>query len=312
MRYAVILLNLGCPDYLIFIKKFLFNLFSDRAIIDLPQPLRFFLAKLISITRVKKATKIYKSIGGKSPLLYITKAQAETLEKELSFFGNFKVFVAMRYYYPRLKDIRNEILAYDKIILLPLYPQFSSATTGSSFAEFDEIFPNKKAVKIYDYCDDDLFCFAHGRMIKNTIENYENKKNIRLLFSAHGLPQKLVDQGDKYVSQIEKTTKKTIEILSKSLGKIDFTICYQSKVGPLKWTSPSTTEEIFRCFVDNKIPVLVPISFVSEHSETLFELDIEYRQYAKSLGIADYLRVPALNCDGYFIKSLVEIIKKAL
>ncbi len=318
-KTAIILFNLGGPDSLKSVKPFLFNLFNDQAIIDVPQPLRFFLAKLISSRRAKKAQEIYAQIGGKSPLLEITNSQAHELESELSFFGNFKVFVAMRYWHPFASETIKKVLDYNpsQIILLPLYPQFSSATSGSSIQDFLKRFPDK-SIPIKTVCcypiEDDLIN-AHANLIKRSLNKIgdKNLSQIRLLFSAHGLPQKLINAGDPYVFHVTETTKAVISRLAKILNdkkEIDFAICYQSKVGPLQWTSPSLEYEIKKAALDKKIPLLVPISFVSDHSETLVELDITYKDLAKSLGIKNYLRVAALNLDGSFIKSLAEICKK--
>ncbi len=318
-KTAVVLFNLGGPDSLNSVKPFLFNLFNDKAIIGLPQPFRFLLAKLISSRREKKAQKIYAQISGKSPLLQITNSQAHALESELSFFGNFKVFVAMRYWHPFASEAIEKILNYqpDQIILLPLYPQFSSSTSGSSIADFLKKFPNKditiKTVCCYPI-EDDLIN-AHANLIKRTLDKIidKNLSEVRLLFSAHGLPQKLINAGDPYVFHVTETTQAVVSRLKKILKdkkEIDFAICYQSKVGPLQWTSPSLEHEIKKAALDKKIPLVVPISFVSDHSETLVELDVDYKNLAKKLGIENYLRVPALNIDGSFIKSLTTICKK--
>lgn len=327
-KIAVVLFNLGGPDKLSSVKPFLFNLFNDKAIINLPQPFRFLLASLIANRRKKKSQKIYEQIGGKSPLLDISEAQAHQLEKELSFFGDFKVFVSMRYWHPMAKEVIKNILSYkpERLILLPLYPQFSSSTTASSLQDFLEKLNfetkfnniNVGVQQVCCYFEEPEFILAHAKLVKKTIAKfYDRLPNLRLLFSAHGLPQKLINQGDPYVFQIEKTSHKITENLQQLLLneghqpiKFDMKVCYQSKVGPLEWTGPSLESEIRRAALDNKIPVIIPVSFVSEHSETLVELDIDYRNLAKTLGISDYLRVPALNTDGNFIQSLVEICKK--
>lgn len=327
-KIAIILFNLGGPDKLSSVKPFLFNLFNDSAIINLPQPFRFLLAKFISSRREKKSQNIYKQIGGKSPILDISEAQAHALEKELSFFGNFKVFVSMRYWHPMSKKIIKDVFEYqpEQLILLPLYPQFSTTTTESSFADFIEKFNieqnfRKTKIDVKQVCcyfEEPSFILAHAKLLKQTIgKYYENLQDLRFLFSAHGLPQKLIDQGDPYVFQVEKTTAKIIENFQELLRKeghkptkLDSKVCYQSKVGPLQWTGPSLENEIRRCALDKKIPVIIPVAFVSEHSETLVELDIDYFNLAKKLGIVDYLRVPALNSDGHFIQSLVEMCKK--
>ena len=320
-KTAVILFNLGGPDRLSSVQNFLFNLFNDKAIISLPQPFRFFLAKLISKKRAAKARKIYEQIGGRSPLLDITNSQAHALELELSFFGNFKVFVVMRYFNPRARDVVEKVKDYDpsQIILLPLYPQFSSATSDSSVKEFTEklsIFARRisKKIPIKTVCcypTEPDFIRAHSLLVKQTISKFydKNLEKFRFLFSAHGLPQKMIDAGDPYVFHVTETANQIVKNLSENFEKIDFRICYQSKVGPLKWTAPSLEHEIKRAILDKKIPVILPVSFVSDHSETLVELDIQYKKLAMKFGAKDYLRVPALNVDGHFIKALSEICK---
>lgn len=333
MKTAVILFNLGGPDSQEAVKPFLFNLFNDKAIISLPQPFRFLLAKFIANKRQKTTKEIYQLIGGKSPLLEITKAQADALEKELSFSGDFKVFVTMRYWHPFLQEIKQQIFDYKpkRIILLPLYPQFSTTTTGSSFKQFHKIFSKKelknKKIKtefICCYPTQGDFVLSHAKSIEKTLLKTKTPiTHFRILFSAHGLPQKIVDKGDPYVLQTNATcdfvVKKLEEILRKNKKltknqKIDYQLCFQSKVGPLEWTKPYFEDELKRAAIDKKPVIIVPIAFVSEHSETLVELDIEYKHKANDLGIKEYLRVPALNVDGNFIKALSKLCldKKAL
>jgi ferrochelatase len=321
-KTAVVLFNLGGPDKPSSVKPFLFNLFNDKAIIDLPNPFRYLVAKLISGKRNKVAQEIYKNIGGKSPILDITNAQAENLEKELSFSGDFKTFVCMRYWHPMSKEIVKQIKEYeaDEVIMLPLYPQFSTATTESSFKDFESEIQKQnldvKLKKVCCYATNPKFIQAHASLIKNTIKqvNLSHGEKYRLLFSAHGLPQKIIDAGDPYVFQIQSTSKAIIaQIMSdKSFDgqQIDFEICYQSKVGPLQWTKPSLDDEIERAAKDKKGLVVVPVAFTSDHSETLVELDIEYKEIAQEKKIPFYYRVEALNSNGYFIESLVEICKE--
>lgn len=321
-KTAVVLFNLGGPDKPQSVKPFLFNLFNDKAIISLPQPFRFALAKFISSRREKKAQNIYKHLGGKSPLLDITLSQADSLERELSFSGNFKVFTIMRYWHPFAKEVAQKINEYapDEIILLPLYPQYSSTTSASSINDFsNNFFSNSIPVKIVCcYPDHEDFIKSHVNHIVKTLKNIDQNdhKNIRILFSAHGLPQKVIDKGDPYVFQVEKTVEKIVENLDETLksneainiDEIDYRVCYQSKVGPLKWTSPSLEQEIRKVALDEKIPVIVPVAFVSDHSETLVELDIEFKELSKEIGIKKYYRVPSLNIERNFINALSKIV----
>lgn len=326
-KTAVILFNLGGPDRPESVEPFLFNLFNDKAIISLWQPFRFLLAKLISKKRSAQAKKNYEILGGKSPLLDTSLKQAFALEKELSFLGNFKTFVSMRYFHPFAAEVISEMKKYDpdEIILLPLYPQFSSATSRSSLEEFiDKISlwkkKSDKKINIKTICcypTERDFIRSHSLLIKQEIMKFyqQNLEDFRFLFSAHGLPKKLINAGDPYVFQIEKTAESVVENLAKILGIskeiIDSQICYQSKVGHLEWTSPSLEYAIKKADLDKKITVIIPISFVSDHIETLVELDVEYKALAEKLGIKNYIRVPALNLDGHFVKSLFEICKNA-
>lgn len=328
-KTAVILFNLGGPEKLEEVRPFLFNLFNDKAIIGLPQPFRFLLAKFISGKREKTAQEIYKSIGNKSPLLDHTLDQADSLEKELSHFGNFKVFISMRYTQPFAQDVAQEVMRYNptQVILLPLYPQFSTTTSAPSMEDFSKrinllIKKEKKNIDLKYICcypQEEEFIKSHSLLIKQTLLNQKSYKDnfekYRFLFSAHGLPQKAVDAGDPYAYQVQLTSSSVIKNLAQLLKKeekeLDYKICYQSKVGPLKWTQPSLDVALKKTILDKKIPVIIPIAFVSEHSETLAGLDIEYKELAESLGAKDYIRVPALNNEGHFIKSLTKICKSA-
>lgn len=336
-KTAVVLFNLGGPDKLESVRPFLFNLFNDRAIIPWIQPFRFALAKFIAKVREPKAQKIYESIGGSSPLLTFTNAQAYALEHELSFFGDFKVFISMRYWHPFASETIDKLKEYapNQVILLPLYPQFSSATSNSSLQDFLQRLPRDMNAKVICcYPTDPDFISAHVQLIKQKIIGQDFTK-LRFLFSAHGLPQSLIDAGDPYVSHVEKTVAEVVKNLcslrhswtvqqSENLERdprnamhfkddvgIDYRICYQSKVGPKKWTSPSLEYELERIILDKKIPVIVPISFVSDNSETLYELDIQYKEFLEKSGEKNLIRVPALNSNGLFIKALFGIVRNA-
>lgn len=324
-KTCVVLFNLGGPDKIDSVEPFLFNLFNDKAIISIPQPFRYLLAKLISSRRKNKAQEIYRHIGGKSPLLDITLSQADSLERELSFHGNYKIFTIMRYWHPLATEVVKKINEYnpDEIVLLPLYPQFSSTTTASSIKDFADNFTNNKIpIKIICcYPEQQDFIKSHTSNINQILKQIpdDSLKNIRLLFSAHGLPQKVIDKGDPYVFQVESTVKKVIESLvelkrtddSLTSNKFDYSICYQSKVGPLKWTSPSLEQELRRVALDKKIPIIIPIAFVSDHSETLVELDIEYKKFSTELGIEKYYRAPSLNIERNYIAGLSKMVLAA-
>jgi len=317
-KTAVILFNLGGPDSPHAVKPFLFNLFNDKAIISLPNPFRFLLAKFISSKRDKEAQKIYSFIGGKSPILELTKKQGEALENELNINGGgkYKSFISMRYWNPLSDKVVKQVKEYapDEIIFLPLYPQYSTTTSGSSIKDFEqalkkESLSNIARKTICCYADEENFIKSHVEKIKPYYEKAAFHGNPRILFSAHGLPEKIIEKGDPYQVQIEMASHKIANQLS--YPALDYVICYQSKVGRLEWIKPSTEDEIIRA-AENKIPlVIVPIAFVSEHSETLVELDIEYKDLAKEHGLIAYFRVPALGTDRLFIKSLAEICRNA-
>jgi protoporphyrin/coproporphyrin ferrochelatase len=315
-KIAVVLFNLGGPDSQEAVKPFLFNLFNDRAIISAPQPVRFLLAKFISGKRAPTTREIYKNSGGKSSLLENTKAQAKALEKHLKPMAEVKTFIAMRYWHPfsfeTVKKIKD--FAPDRIILLPLYPQFSTTTTGSSATDWQRT-AKKAGLDVQTsivccYPKEANFIKAHATAIKPELLKALKNGKTRILFTAHGLPEKIVEGGDPYAWQVEETVKAVVSELGEKT--FDHAICYQSRVGPLKWIGPSTEDEIKRAGNEKLNLVMVPISFVSEHSETLVELDIKFAALAKEAGVGSYHRVPALGTSGDFIKSLGNVVKAAL
>lgn len=316
-KIAVVLFNLGGPDSASAIKPFLFNLFNDKAIISLPQPFRFLLAKLISSRREEEAGHIYAQIGGRSPILPLTEKQAHALTEKLNekSGGIYKVFIAMRYWHPRAEDVANEVKEFgaDEVILLPLYPQFSTTTTGSSVKEWSKYarkFSLPKAKTICCYPMEEKFITAHADLIKPYYERAAKAgNNPRILFSAHGLPEKIIAAGDPYQWQVEKTAEAIIKKLN--IKNLDSQVCYQSRVGPLKWIGPATDEEIIRAGKDGVPLVIVPVAFVSEHSETLVELDLQYKKLAEDNGVKGYFRVPALGADENFIESLAGLCLSA-
>jgi protoporphyrin/coproporphyrin ferrochelatase len=311
---AIVLFNLGGPDSLESVEGFLFSLFSDPNIIRLPVFLRIPIAKIISITRTKKAKNIYAKIGGKSPILDETRKQADALSRLLNeqHKEDFKVFICMRHASPRAAEVAAEINEYnpDEIILLPLYPHFSSTTTESSIKDFMDHYRGKTAIKtICCYPVEEQFIDAHVELIRQGMDKLKNRNNFRILFSAHSLPEKIIKLGDPYQWQTEQSVQKIIEKLE--IKNLDYFICYQSKVGPVKWLSPSTEDEIIKAAAEKKSLIIVPISFVSEHSETLVELDIDYKNIAEGYGI-EYVRIPALGTNKLFINSLANIISRSL
>tara|TARA_B100000315_G_scaffold218305_2_gene219504 strand:- start:1994 stop:3010 length:1017 start_codon:yes stop_codon:yes gene_type:complete len=307
-KRAVVLFNLGGPDEPAAIQPFLFNLFSDPAIISLPQPLRWFLARLISQRRAPIAQKIYAEIGGKSPLLDLTREQAAALEDRLG--DDTEVFISMRYWHPMSASTAKAVQNYnpDKIILLPLYPQFSTSTTGSSFQDWHqaahEIGLDKPTVSICCYPAEQNFISAQANLLAENLA-----ASSRVLFSAHGLPKKVIDKGDPYQWQVEQNAAAIAA--AANLADDDWRICYQSRVGRLEWIGPSLDEELERAAADNIGVTVLPIAFVSEHSETLVELDIEYRQMAETLNLPAYNRVPAVGTQPEFITGLAGLVERA-
>jgi len=313
VKKAVILFNLGGPDNLENVEPFLFNLFNDPAIISIPSIIRYPLAKFISKRRAPIAKNIYKEIGNKSPILELTQKQAESLEKNLIKKGDYKCFVVMRCWHPRASQVIKKVREYnpEEIILLPLYPQYSAATSGSSINEWNDLCKKEnyqvKTKTICCYPNENNFLESHVNLIKKTLKTVENK-NFKLLFSAHGLPENKIKKGDPYQWQVEQTVE---GIMSKLMNKnLDYIISYQSRVGPLKWIGPSTDDVIIKYSKEKKGIVIVPVAFVSEHSETLVELDIEYKKLAEKNGCSFYKRVPALGVEEDFIKGLVELVLK--
>ena len=312
MKKAVILFNLGGPDKLENVEPFLFNLFNDPAILNLPSLLRYPLAKLISNRRAPTAKKIYEELGGSSPILKLTEKQSSALEKKLNIDdqnNEYKCFVVMRCWHPRAEAVIKDVINYNpnEIILMPLYPQYSAATSGSSIKECNDICTKNsfkvKTSTICCYPTDENFVKAHKEEILKKIENLENFK---LIFSAHGLPEKNIKKGDPYQWQVEQSVNKIVESLN--IKDLDWTLSYQSRVGPLKWIGPSTEDIIVENSKLEKHIVLVPIAFVSEHSETLVELDIEYKELADKNGCKNYSRIKALGINENYIKAMSNLI----
>ena len=312
MKKAVILFNLGGPDKLENVEPFLFNLFYDPAILNLPKFIRFPLAKLIANRRAPTAKKIYQELGGSSPILKLTEKQSIALENDLNKndkLNNFKCFIVMRCWHPRAKNVLKEVKNYnpDEIILMPLYPQYSAATSGSSIKEWKDVCKksdyNIKTSTICCYPIDKNFILSHRNEILKKIDGL---KNFKLIFSAHGLPEKNIKKGDPYQWQVEQSVDQIVKALN--IKDLDWILSYQSRVGPLKWIGPSTEEIIIENSKLGKHIVLVPIAFVSEHSETLVELDIEYKELADKNGCKNYSRVPALGTNENYIKAMSNLI----
>lgn len=314
-KKAIILFNLGGPDSPEAVRPFLFQLFYDKNIISVPNPMRFFLAQFISRKREKTAREVYAHIGGRSPILEETLLQAKALETMLNRDTPsvlHKVFIVMRYWHPRAEQVVKEVASFapDEICLLPLYPQFSTTTTQSSFEEWEKVTRDLglsvSTQKICCYFDHPNFIAAHVEKIKEALVQAESIGVPHVLFSAHGLPEKIIEKGDPYQKQVEASVAAILRELS--LPSLEYTICYQSRVGPLKWIGPSTEHSIETQAKRGRALIVVPIAFVSEHSETLVELDIEYKAIALAQGASGYLRVPALRDSERFIEALSQIV----
>ncbi len=317
-RVAIVLFNLGGPDRPESIRPFLLNLFTDPAILRVPFFIRPLLARIIARARVKPATANYALLGGKSPLLELTRQQATALEAATSDLGA-RCFIAMRYWHPFSLETARAVKAWDpdEVVLLPLYPHFSTTTTGSSLTAWREAAAQvglvKPTISVCCYPLDRAFIAATAAITRRAYDDAREKLDpdvgLRILFSAHGLPETIIAQGDPYQFQMEQTVAAVIAELG--IDGLDGLVCYQSRATPQRWIGPSTEEEIERAAHDKVAVLVVPIAFVSEHSETLVELDVEYREIAEKMGIPGYFRAPAQNADPGFIAALAGLVRRA-
>ncbi len=322
-KIAIVLFNLGGPDRPAAIKPFLVNLFKDPAILRVPGLVRPLLARLIARLRLKAATANYQILGGSSPLLELTQKQGAALTEALRHAApdlQVRCFVAMRYWHPFSLEAARAVQAWDpdEVLLLPLYPQYSTTTTGSSLTAWREAAARvglmKRVTTLCCYHSDRGYLAATAALVRRGWEQASAALapgvKLRILFSAHGLPESIVAAGDPYQFQVERTVAGVLRHLG--LDAPDHAICYQSRATPQKWIDPSTEAEIERAAHDKVAVLVVPIAFVSEHSETLVELDVEYRDLALKLGVPGYVRVPTQNSDPAFIASLAELALGAL
>jgi ferrochelatase len=317
-RIAIVLFNLGGPDRPESVRPFLLNLFTDPAILRVPFFVRPWLARLIAYRRTGPATEIYARLGGKSPLLDLTEQQARALEAALPEL-EARCFVAMRYWHPFSEAAARAVKAWDpdEILLVPLYPHYSTTTTGSSLTAWREAAARVGLVKpvtaLCCYHSDRGFVAATAAIVRRSYQhalaNLAPGTGLRVLFSAHGLPEVIVKGGDPYQFQVERTVAAVVRQLA--IPGFDHGICYQSRATPQKWLAPSTEDEIERAARDKVALLVVPIAFVSEHSETLVELDVEYRELAERLGVPGYFRAPAQNADAAFIAALADLVRHA-
>ncbi|MBW4618910.1 MAG: ferrochelatase [Cyanosarcina radialis HA8281-LM2] len=320
-RVGVLLLNLGGPDEIEDVRPFLFNLFSDPEIIRLPFPwMQKPLAWMISTMRAKKSQKNYEQIGGGSPLRPITEAQAQALQEQLSDRGQeAQIYIGMRYWHPFTEEAiaRIERDGIEKLVILPLYPQFSISTSGSSFRLLEKLWQEDPKLSNIEYTvipswyQQPGYLEAMAQLIAQELDTFPDPSKVNIFFSAHGVPLSYVEEaGDPYQKEIEECTRLIMRTLNRSNP---YTLAYQSRVGPVEWLKPYTEEAITELAAkDVKDLLVVPISFVSEHIETLQEIDIEYRELAEESGIHDFRRVPALNTHPLFISGLADLVTRAL
>jgi ferrochelatase len=318
-RVAIVLFNLGGPDRPEAVRPFLENLFTDPAILRVPGFIRPWLGRFIAARRTKAASENYAILGGRSPLLDLTEQQGRALEAALAPALDAKCFVAMRYWHPFADEAADAVQAFapDEILLLPLYPQYSTTTSGSSLADWDRA--AKKAgltapsTTICCWHSDDGFAAATAALLRKAYEKARAELPpdvpLRVLFSAHGLPESIVKRGDPYQWQVERSVAAVVKHLG--IDGLDHVVCYQSRVTPQKWIGPSTEDEIERAGQEKTAVLICPIAFVSDHSETLVELDVEYREEADKAGVPGYFRVPAQNSDPGFIASLAALVHRA-
>ena len=320
---GILLLNLGGPDSLGAVRPFLYNLFSDREIIRLgPSVMQKPLAWLIAALRHKKTESYYRQVGGKSPILDITRAEAAALEQKLNNSQGgtapdaYRVFVGMRYWHPTTEEVVSEIVAagITKIVAIGLYPHYSVATTGSSFSELKKVIHGLplEVFSVKSWYDHPLYVDALVEKIKRGLAAFDNPDDVHVLFSAHSLPKKFIEDGDPYVDHIQGTIR---AVSGKMLGRsrqFRYHLSYQSKSGPVAWLEPSTEEMIRELAMDGVRKLLVvPISFVSDHIETLYEIDILYKHMAEEHGI-QLKRTEALNISPLFVGALADIALKAI
>jgi ferrochelatase len=318
LKLGVILFQLGGPDSIEAIEPFLYNLFCDPDIIDFPfariarQPL----ARLIASRRAKHVAHHYAEIGGKSPLLEFTMRQAKALQMVLRADFDAHVAVAMRYWRPFTEEAIREVEVHgaEQVVLLPLYPQYSKTTTGSSLNEWARRYqPNGWHPQVHvvrEFYEDPAYLSSVVELVDRSIAGFADEREVDVVFSAHSLPMSVVEKGDPYARQIEHTTEL---VWQRGGWPARRHLCYQSKVGASKWLRPSMHETVKRLAAEGSKHVLVvPISFVSDHVETLHEIDIEHREQARSLGITDYRMVPGLNDSPSFIEALAGLVRRSV
>ena len=313
-KVAVILLNLGGPDSLESVERFLYSMFSDKYIVGAPVVVRHIFAKIVSKLRAKATRKIYETMGGKSVLLEETMRQALCLEEHLNNAEPtdiaYKVYICMRHSQPGAREILSKVHNFnpDKVVLLPLYPQYSCATTQSAIQDwYSNSYKTGHTFDtdiVWSYYDNENYIASCCELILREYERaLDISKRPRVLFSAHGLPLSFIKKGDPYQQQIQQTVGLIIKKMN--VPSLDYVICYQSKLGPVRWLEPSTKSEIIRAYNENVPVVVAPIAFVSENSETLVELDIDYKTIMRQRG---FFRVPTVGAEKLFTECLSTLV----
>jgi ferrochelatase len=323
-RVAVVLFNLGGPDAPEAVRPFLENLFTDPAILRVPGFVRPWLGRFIAARRTKAASENYAILGGRSPLLRLTEEQGRALQAALNAGGRaddeeHRCFVAMRYWHPFSDEAARAARDWGatEAVLLPLYPQFSTTTTGSSIAAWEEaarsVGLRLPTTTVCCWHSDAGFAAATAALVREAWDKARAEvapeTGLRILFSAHGLPESIVKRGDPYQWQVERTVASVVDRLG--IAELDHEVCYQSRVTPQRWIGPSTEAALEKAAADGVAALVCPIAFVSEHSETLVELDVEYRELAHKLGVPGYFRVPTQNSGAGFIAALAALVRRA-
>jgi ferrochelatase len=322
-RVAVVLFNLGGPDAPEAVRPFLQNLFTDPAILRVPSFVRPWLGRFIAARRTKAASENYAILGGRSPLRELTEEQGRALEAALNAGAaadeEHRCFVAMRYWHPFSEEAARAVKDWGatEVVLLPLYPQYSTTTTGSSVSAWEEaaraIGLGLPTTTVCCWHSDEGFVSATAALVRGAWDKARAElpegPGPRVLFSAHGLPESIVKRGDPYQWQVERTVAAVVEKLG--IERLDHQVCYQSRVTPQRWIGPSTEDALEKAAKDRVAVLVCPIAFVSEHSETLVELDVEYRELAHNIGVPGYFRVPTQNSDADFIESLAALARRS-
>jgi ferrochelatase len=320
MKIAVLLFNLGGPESLEDVRPFLYRLFSDPEIIHIKWGwLRKAIAQAIATLRHRKSAGYYKQIGGGSPLRRLTEEQARSLQQELLGRGhNAEAFVGMCTWHPFFPETLAQVEATgaQRLVIFPLFPQYSVTTSGSGFSLLRKLIERRPVIQKMDvrwvrgWPDHPTYIQAFTQFIERELAKFDEPSKVHLLFSAHSIPANYVREGDPYLQQ----TKQSVERIMDRLGRLNpYTLAFQSKIGPVKWLEPFTND-VIRAFGKEGISdvLAIPISFVSEHIETLYELDILYKKIAQEAGVHRFRRVPALNSDPTFIRALAEIVESVL